>query len=287
MGSLFILNDFEQDIYWKKNIFIIENFIILESLVLFILSFISLLVYPFELFKLLRQNNPMISIKKIVFIIIVFSLFSTLLSLLIKYIHKANKIKPIYILCLIKIICYIVIISLFICLVSSFYIHLLIIKWINFTGIKVLKSISSGNKDSTYIRRELFIFLLNNIINLCSIFGLYDCFTEIIIILKASKFLCQGNNINNQNLLNELLKMPKLKNENKTLENSLSNNLNIIESKDNIIKLRFIMDPNNNKRNIFPNENNSFEEVQIMQKIEYNSIGTQTEEIKNKQLIIM
>ena len=213
MGCLFILNDFEQDIYWKKNILKIEIFIILESLLLFLLSLLSLLIYPFELFKLLRIKKSIISMQEIILLISVLSLFSFFLLVFIKYIHKTNKIKTISLLCLMRIICYIGIIPIIISFFSSFYINLQINKWINFTGIKAQKIISSGNKSNIYIAKEFFIFLLNNIIILCTIFGLFDFFIEIIIISKICKYLSQGNNINNQKILYELLGIPKLKNE--------------------------------------------------------------------------
>ena len=282
MGCLFILNDFEQDIYWKKNIFKIENFFILESLILFFLSLLSLLIYPFDLLKLLNQKKQKISIQEINLMNIVLSLLSILLSFLIKYIHKTNKIKPISRLCLMKIVCYFNIIPSFIYFFISFYINIQIINLINFIGIKDLQSISSGNKASVYFEKELFIFLLNNIMILCSIFSLFDFFTLIVIISKTSRFLSQGSNINNQKILYELFKIPELKNEKKALEKSLPSNINTFKNKKNIFKLRFIKLPKINKGNNFKNENDSFEEVQIIQKIEYNSIGTQTEEIKNK-----
>ena len=108
-------------------------------------------------------------------------------------------------------------------------------------------------------------------------------------ISKVSKFLSEGNNINNQKKILELFKI------NTSYEINLEefkekNTFDIINEKYNenktLKKLRIIFPNNieeNGENNTFENEVNKFREVELIEKVEYRSIGIQTEEsdIKN------
>ena len=292
MGSLFILNDSEHKIFWKKNIFKMEEIIKYESLVLIILSFIAYITFPFDSFKYLL---PTMSIDLIFIYIFLFSVISFLLSLLIKNTHLNNvffkkKLKPNYRLCIMNSYGNIGVISNFICIILSIYLVLLMIDLQSITGIKEQRSLSSGQtskKKFISIGRAIYTIILNYFILIASIFCFIDYYVVIIIISRAAKYLSKGNNINNQNLLRELFKIPITQRTDQN-ENILNNfdNLNNIDNTENFNKLRLIMsDKNNeNEENNFENENNKFREVEIIQKIEYKSIGVQTgeDEIKNK-----
>lgn len=277
MGSLFVLKDSESNIFWKKNIFTIEKFIIMESLILMFLSFIALLSFPFNSLKLVRQRFKIESIFGYIFL---FALMSFIISFLIKYIHIKKKIKPNYRLCLMNFCGHIGLFSYFISCFLSFYITLIIMEWEEINGIITYRRLASNNiKIVLSLWKAIFTLIWNYFILICSLCGLFDFFMEISIISKASKYLSEGNNINNQNLLFELFKIHIIKNNINNLDkvNFMDNsNINNIE-KQKTSKLRLLMSNNNNGNN-FENENNKFREVEIIQKIEYKSIGIQTED---------
>ena len=280
MGSLFILNDSEQNIYWKKNIFKIERFIMYESIIMFILSFIACLTFPFDSFNLVKQKIP---IKSIVISIVFCSLISYLFSLLIKKVHIKNNIKPNYRLCLMNFYGHIGLFCFLICFILSLYTSLLMIEWEGITGIITYRTLVSGKKSKKIvisIGKAIYTLIWNHFILIVSILGLVDYVMEIAIISRAAKYLSTGNNINNQILLHELFRIPII---DKSIKNpNYFDNLKNIDKKENIIKLRLIMSNKNNEENCFENEDNKFREVEIIQKIEYKSIGVQTHEDDTK-----
>ena len=281
MGSLLALKDSQTNIFWKKNIFRMEKFIILESIILIILSFDALLSFPFSSLKLVRQR---FLIEYIMCYIFCFSLIAFISSLLIKYIHIQKTIKPNYRLCLMNFCGHIGVCSFFLSCILSFYINLVIMEWEDITGIIAYRRLASGNRKIVIsFWRAAYTLIWNYFILICSLCGLFDFLMEINFISKASKYLSEVNNINNQNILFELFRMPIIKNNINNLEktNILDNsNINNIEKKQKSSKFRIIMS-NDNNDNYFENENNKFRQVEIIQKIEYKSIGVQTENSNN------
>lgn len=295
MGSLFLLNDSEKKIYWKKNIFKMEEIIKYDSFVLMVLSFIAYITFPFDSLKYLNKQNNSININLIVILIFSLSVISFLLSLLIKNAHLNNvffkkRLKPNYRLCIMNSYGYVGFISTFICFILSIILSFIIMDLEAITGIIKHRSLSSeqtSKKIFISIGRAIYIIILNNFMLIASIFAFIDYYVEITIISRAAKYLSIGNNINNQNLLYELFKIPitqRTDNNKNTLNNF--DNLNSIDKRENFTKLRLIMSDKNNEDegNYFENENNKFREVEIIQKIEYKSIGVQTgeDEIQNK-----
>jgi hypothetical protein len=278
MGGLFVLNDSEQRIYWKKNIFKIETFIFYESLIICVLSCVSYLTFPFYSLKLINKNFPL---DLYVLCCILFSLTSFICSFLIKNIHLKNNIKPNYRLCLMNFFGTIGFFCTFLACGYTLCISFVLIEWENLTRIVVSKRVLSSKSKSieVSISRAIFTLIWNHIVLLCSSCCFIDFAIEIIIIAKASKYLSEGNNINNQNLLHELFKMT-VKNKN---HNSL-NSMNTLDTRKNInkketfSKFRIIMNDKDNTENSFENENNKFREVEIIQKVDYKSIGVQTED---------
>ena len=172
---------------------------------------------------------------------------------------------------------------IFICFILSFYIALLIIDRENNAIIYKSLSISKDNS-AISIRKAIFILIWNNIIFFCSSLGVVDFFVEIIIISKSSKYLSEGNNINDKNILYELFRIPKIEKINDKNEKSLNlDNFNIKNNQEKFTKLKlFISDNNKEKKgSIFDNGNNKFREIEIIQKIEYKSTSVQTEENNN------
>ena len=279
MGCLFILNDSQTNIFWKKSIFKIEKFIIIESIISIFLSFIAILTYPFDSIQLVRQK---ILIESLVYYIFSFSLISLFFSLLIRYIHIQKRRKPNYRLCLMNFFGHSGLFSFVICFIISIYITLFIIEWEDLNTTILYRRLSTKKKVNISIGKVIFTLIWNDFILICNFFGLADFLMEISIISRASKYLSEGNNINDQNLLNELFKIPIIKIIHNNVDNGniLNSNINKIDKKKNLSKFRIIMSNNKNDNN-FENENNKFREVEIIQKIEFNSIGTQTEYINN------
>ena len=277
MGCLFILNDSQTNIFWKKNIFKIEKFIIIESTISIFLSFIALLTFPFESIKLVRQKMP---IESLVYYNFCFSLISLFLSILIKFIHIQKKRKPNYLLFFMYFFGHFGLFSFIICFILSLYVTLVIMEWEDINGIISNKRLSNTKKENISIGKAIFTQIWNDFILICNFFGLADFLMEINIISKASKYLSEGNNINNQNLLFELFKKPIIKKIHNNIDNGNISNFSNIDKSQKYYKFRIIM---SNKKidNNFENENNKFREIEIIQKIEYNSISTQTEDINN------
>ena len=282
MGGLFVLNDSEQRIYWKKNIFKIETFILYESIILCTLSCVSYLTFPFYSLKYANNNFPS---DVYVLCCILFSLASFLCSFLIKNIHLNNNIKPNYRLCLMNFLGTIGFFCSFLTCGYTLCISFILIEWENRPGIIASKRVLATKSKTIFISisRAIFTLIWNHIVLLCGFFCFIDFTIEIIIIQKASKFLSEGNNINNQNLLYELFKIPIIKKFHNNIGNgNILNNSDIknIDKNQKYSKFRITMSNNKNCNN-FENENNKFREIEIIQKIEYNSISTQTEDINN------
>ena len=282
MGGLFILNDSEQRIYWKKNIFKIETFIQYESSIVCVLNCISYLTFPFDSLKFVNKNFPA---DLYVFCCILFSLASFICSLLIKYIHLKNTIKPNYRLCLMNFLGTIGFFCSFIACGYTLCISFVLIEWENLSGIFVSykRALSSKSKEIVIpISRAIFTLIWNHIVLLSSFCCFIDFAIEIINITKAAKYLSEGNNINNQNLLHELFKMTVKNKINNSINsmNTLDTNKNI-NKKEAFSKFRIIMSDKDNTENSFENENNKFREVEIIQKVDYKSIGVQTEDNKD------
>ena len=172
--------------------------------------------------------------------------------------------------------------SFVICFILSLYLTLVIVEWGDINGIISYRRLSS-KKIIISIKKTIFTLIWNDFILICNFFGLADFLIEISIISRASKYLSEGNNIDNQNFLFELFKIPI----NNKIQNNLDNekilnnsNINNIDKNRKYSKFRIIMSNYNNDNN-FENDLNKFREVEIIQKIEYNSIATQTEDINN------
>ena len=105
------------------------------------------------------------------------------------------------------------------------------------------------------------------------------------IISKASKFLSEGNNINNQKILLELFKINYFRENLEKLKDKNTKVYYLINENKSFKKFRIIF-PNNNdikeENNSFENNINKFREVELIEKVEYKSIGIQTEE-NNKE----
>ena len=267
MGSLLILNDDDKKAFWRKNIFKIEIIIIIESISNLILIILTAITFPFESLKITNKKSK---IRNIIYICIFSSFFSLIISLLIKRIHIKTTIKPNYRLCIMHFLSFLGLFAVFLYLILSVYISSVIHKWANLYEFVQYKSIG----------KIIYIFVLNNFIILLTIFECVDRLFETIMISKASKFLSLGNNINNNKLLFELF---KINNQNYKLNKIEENNLNINQKNDEnktFKKLRIIFPKNKdeNEINTFENNINKFREVELIEKVEYKSIGIQTEE---------
>ena len=156
-------------------------------------------------------------------------------------------------------------------------------EWEDINGILSNRRLSTKKKATISFGKVIFTLIWNDFILICNFFGIADFLMEISIITRASKFLSEGNNINNQNLLYELFKIPIIKKFHNNIGNgNILNNSDIknIDKNQKYSKFRITMSNNKNCNN-FENENNKFREIEIIQKIEYNSISTQTEDINN------
>ena len=276
MGCLLLLNDYERKSYWRTNIFKLENIIISESILTFIFIVLSAIIFPYNSISIVKKaTDP----KNLIFICLISSTIVLIITLLIKSIHIKKNIKPNYRLCIMHFLSvvnlFFIIISFILSLCISTFIH----KWANIYEFIPNKNLS----------KIVYIFVLNNVIILSTFFQLIDFFVESVMISKVSKFLSEGNNINNQKILLELFKI------NTSYEINLEefkekNTFDIINEKYNenktLKKLRIIFPNNieeNGENNTFENEVNKFREVELIEKVEYRSIGIQTEEsdIKN------
>ena len=271
MGCLLLLNDYERKSYWRANIFKLENMIIAESIISFILILLSALTFPYNSIKLLKkQPNP----KTLIFFNLTASFIILIISLLIKYFHVKKNIKPNYRLCIMHFFAIWNLFLIILYFILSVSVSSLIHSWAN-----IYEFVPNKNTG-----KMIYIFILFNIIILLSCFQLFDFLIESIMISKVSKFLSEGNNINNKKLLLELFKI----NNNYYYQNEEifkeKNILDINEKYDenkSFKKLRIIFPRNNGQNeenNIFENSINKFREVELIERVEYKSIGIQTEE---------
>ena len=162
------------------------------------------------------------------------------------------------------------------CLIFSFCVSTLIIKWANIYEFVQYKNTP----------KIIYIYILYNIITLFSFFEFIDILVETIVISKASKFLSEGNNINNQKILLELFKINYFRENLEKLKDKNTFDLNEKYNENKSFKKFRIIFPNNNdikeENNSFENDFNKFREVELIEKVEYKSIGIQTEE-NNKE----
>jgi hypothetical protein len=276
MGCLLLLNDYERKSYWRTNIFKLENIIISESILTFIFIVLSAIIFPYNSISIVKKaTDP----KNLIFICSISSTIVLIITLLIKSTHIKKNIKPNYRLCIMHFLSVVNLFFIIISFIFSLCISTFIHKWANIYEFIPNKNLS----------KIVYIFVLNNVIILSTFFQLIDFFVESVMISKVSKFLSEGNNINNQKILLELFKI------NTNFEINLEefkekNTFDIINEKYNenktLKKLRIIFPNNteqNGENNTFENEVNKFREVELIEKVEYRSIGIQTEEsdIKN------
>ena len=268
------LNDDERKPYWRTNIFNLENIIIIESFSTFILILLSAITFPYNSIKLIkRENDP----KILIIISLVSSVIILIISLLIKHFHIKKNIKPNYRLCIMHFFAIFNLFFIILCFILSLCVSTIIHKWANINEFVPNKKIS----------KVIYIFVLINIIIISTFFLLIDFLVESIMISKVSKFLSEGNNINNQKVLLDLFKINK--NDCQNLEKFQKMSTFDINEKYNenksIKKLRIIFPRNieqKEENNNFGNSINKFREAELIEKVEYKSIGIQTEESIDK-----
>ena len=273
MGCLLLLNDDDNKSYWRSNIFKLENIIIIENFLVFLLLSLSAITFPYNSVRFIRkQNNP----KYFIFFCLISSIILLITSYLVKYIHTKKSIKPNYRLCIMHCITLFNLSLIIFCLIFSFCVSTIIYRWANIYEFV-------QNKNTAKI---IYIFILYNIIILLTFFEFTDLLVESIVISKASKFLSEGNNINNQKLLFELF---KINNFYENLEKFKEKNNSDLNEKFNenqtFKKFRLIFPKNDNvleENNTFENDLNKFREVELIEKVEYKTIGTQTEDSNEK-----
>lgn len=270
MGCLLILNDNERNSFWRNGIFKLEDITKIESLIILILSLLHAFTFPFGELRL-RKNK--IKTKIIIIIIPILSLLTLIISLLIKYIHTKKNIKPNYRLCIMHSLSILNIFLIILCLILSLYITNIINNWAN-----LYEFVHYSN-----IGKIIYIFILNNLISLFSFFEFIDLMVQAILISKIAKFFSLGNNINNQKLLFEFFKINNIEN---NFEKYKENNSITFYGKEKndenktFKKLRifFPKKSEENGTNTFENNINKFKEVELIEKVEYKSIGIQTSE---------
>ena len=273
MGCLLLLNDDDRKSFWRSNIFKLEHMILRENIIVLFLLLISAITFPYKSIKFIRkENNP----KPLIAICLISSISLLIISILIKYIHTKKEIKPNYRLCIMHCFAYFNLTLIILCLIFSFCVSTIIYRWANIYEFV-------QNKNTAKI---VYIFILYNIIILLTFFEFTDLLVESIVISKASKFLSEGNNINNQKLLFELF---KINNFYENLEKFKEKNNSDLNEKFNenqtFKKFRLIFPKNDNvleENNTFENDLNKFREVELVEKIEYKTTGTQTEESNEK-----
>ena len=234
---------------------------------------ISAITFPYKSIKFIRkESNP----KPLIAICLISSIFLLIISILIKYIHTKKEIKPNYRLCIMHCFAYFNLTLIILCLIFSFCVSTLIIKWANIYEFVQYKNTP----------KIIYIYILYNIITLFSFFEFIDILVETIVISKASKFLSEGNNINNQKILLELFKINYFRENLEKLKDKNTFDLNEKYNENKSFKKFRIIFPNNNdikeENNSFENDFNKFREVELIEKVEYKSIGIQTEE-NNKE----
>ena len=273
MGCLLLLNDDDRKSFWRSNIFKLEHMILIENIIVLFLLLISAITFPYKSIKFIRkENNP----KPLIAICLISSIFLLIISILIKYIHTKKEIKPNYRLCIMHCFAYFNLTLIILCLIFSFCVSTLIIKWANIYEFVQYKNTP----------KIIYIYILYNIITLFSFFEFIDILVETIVISKASKFLSEGNNINNQKILLELFKINYFRENLEKLKDKNTFDLNEKYNENKSFKKFRIIFPNNKEikeeNNSFENDFNKFREVELIEKVEYKSIGIQTEE-NNKE----
>ena len=129
----------------------------------------------------------------------------------------------------------------------------------------------------------IYIFILNNLISFFSFVCSVDLLVQTNLFSKIAKFFSLGNNINNKKLLFEFFKINyQEKNDQKYKENNsiIFSNKEKIDKNKTLKKVRitFPKQSQENGINTFENKTNKFREVELIEKVEYKSIGIQTEE---------
>ena len=277
MGCLLILNDNERNSFWRNGIFKLEDITKIESLIILILSLLHAFTFSFGELRL-KKNK--LKTKIIIIIIPILSLLTLITSLLIKYIHTKKNIKPNYRLCIMHSLSIFNIFLIILCFILSLYISSVIHNWAN-----LYEFVHYSN-----IGKIIYIFILNNLISLFSFFEFIDLMVQAILISKVAKFFSLGNNINNQKLLFEFF---KINNPENNCENYKENNSITFFGKEKndenktFKKLRIFFPKQSaeNGTNTFENNINKFKEVELIEKVEYKSIGIQTSEDMDRNYI--
>ena len=277
MGCLLILNDDERNTFWKNGIFKLENITKIESLIILILTLLSEFTFPYNELKIVKKK---IKIRNILVIIPILSLLTLIISFLIKYIHIKKNIRlkyPSGIMHSLSIFNFFLII---LCFSLSLYISGEIHNWANIYEFV----------QYTYSGKIIYIFILNNLVSFFSFLCSADLMVQAILLSKIAKFFSLGNNINNKKLLFEFFKINYQEN---NVEKYKENNSIIFFSKEKNdesktfkkLRITFPNQSEENGINTFENNTNKFKEVELIEKIEYRSIGTQTEENIDKNNI--
>ena len=132
---------------------------------------------------------------------------------------------------------------------------------------------------------------MNNLILLFSFFEFVDLLVQSLFISKTSKFLSLGNNINNQKLLLEIFRINE---QNNYYEKYKENDLITFFGKEKLddgnktfkkFRIIFPEKKDDNGYNTFDNNSNKFREVELIEKIEYKSVGIQTDEDYDTNII--
>ena len=156
--------------------------------------------------------------------------------------------------------------------IFSLYTFSLIYDWANIYELIRYKNIG----------RIIYISVLLNIILLLTFFQIIDFLAESCLISNVAKFLSEGNNINNKKILFELFKISdnSFQNSEKIKEKFNLYKSDKYDENKTFRKLRLIFPKNESieENNSFENSINKFREVELIEKIEYCSIGIQTEE---------
>ena len=271
MGCLLLLNDDERKSYSKNNIFKIEKVILIESIISFVLTIVLAITFPYgeiELISLKKQTEPKYSI----LYCLISSFIVLITSLLIKYIHINKNIRPNYRLCLIHFVAIFTLPFILINFIFSLYTFSLIYDWANIYELIRYKNIG----------RIIYISVLLNIILLLTFFQTIDFLAESCLISNVAKFLSEGNNINNKKILFELFKISdnSFQNSEKIKEKYNLYKSDKYDENKTLRKLRLIFPKNESleENNSFENSINKFREVELIEKIEYRSVGIQTDE---------
>jgi len=270
MGCLLILNDDERNTFWRNSIFKLENITKIESLIILILTIISEFTFPYNELKITKKK---IKIRNLLVIIPILSLFALIISFIIKYIHYKKNIKPNYRLCIMHSLSIFNFFLIILCFILSLYISDIIHNWANI--YEFVQYTKTG--------KIIYIFILNNLISFFSLLCFVDLLVQAILFSKIAKFFSLGNNINNKKLLFEFFRINYHENnEEKFKENNSIIFFNKEKNDENktLKKLRITFPKQNdgNGINTFENNINKFKEVELIEKIEYKSIGIQTEE---------